>query len=357
MNFKSFFLLALTLGGISLFSSCKPDPVTPVKETPQFKKKGIFVVCEGVFNADAGSLYFYDKGAKQLIPEVFQTQNNGAVVGNVFNSMAFINDKGFLVANNSEKIEVVNHGTMQSEATVTGGLVQPRYLAQRNQSEAYVSQWGTAAANGQIKILNTDNNTIVDSIMTNNGPEELLVSDDKLYVPISGGWGSDSVVNIYNTSDNALLKSLPVGGCPTRISKSDDGKIWVSSTGCFVGNSKLAKIENDQTTHVYEFSKGFIQDFTESPDGSMLFVMHLYGSGTDGIYRFNKATGSFDSSAIIEGGFYGIGVDKSEKQLYVGKDNGVNGMVYVYDLDVNNMPTLVDSMMVGRFPNGFLFQD
>lgn len=357
MNFKSFILLAVTLLTVSLFTACNPDP-EPDPVVPQFKKKGVFMISEGVYSSGNGSLAFYDYDAKKLISDVFQTQNNGALVGNVFQSMAFVNDKAFLVANNAQKVEVVKHDDFTSVGTVTG-LDQPRYVAERNGSQAYVSQWGASGLDGQIKIVSTDDYTIVDSIVTGGGPDQLLVSNDKLYVPNSGGWGTDSVVSIYNTSDNSLAKTITVGGCPTRIIKSDDGVIWVSSTGCFVANGAIAKIENDQATNIYEFSHGLINGFDESPDGSMLFLIrNQFGAVTDqGVYRFNKATSTYDGAPIIEGGFYGIGVDKTNKKLYLGKDDGAKGLVYVYNIDVNNNPILVDSMTVGRYPNGFLFQD
>jgi len=357
MNFKFFILLAVTLMTVSLFTACNPDPEPDPEPTPQFQKKGVFIINEGLFGA-SGSLSFYNNEDDTLISDVFATQNNGALIGNVFQSMTFIGDKGFLVANAAKKIEVVKHDDFTSVGTVTG-VEQPRFVVERNNSQAYVSQWGASGSDGQIKIINTDNLTVVDSIVIGGGPEQLLVSDDKLYVANSGGWGSDSVVAVYNTSDNSLVKTIPAGGCPTRIIKSDDGVIWVASTGCYVGNGAIAKIENDQATNVYEFSHGIINGFDESPDGSMLFLIrNEYGAADgQGVYRFNKATSTFDGTPIIGGGFYGIGVDKTNKKLYVGKENGADGTVYVYDLDASNNPTLVDSMTVGHFPNGFIFQD
>ncbi len=360
MNFKFLMTLAVTLMTVSLFTACNPDPEPdPIPTTPQYQKKGVFMLSEGVFSSGSGSLAFYDYEDKKLIADVFQTQNNGALIGNVFQSMAFANDKAFLVANNAQKVEVVKHDDFVSVGTVTG-LDQPRFVAGRNGSEVYVSQWGASGSDGQIKIVNTDNYTIVDSIVVGGGPEQLLISDDKLYVPNSGGWSNDSVVYVYNTTDNSFIKTIPAGGCPTRIIKSDDGVIWVSSTGCYLTNGAITKIENDQATNIYEFSHGQINTFDESPDGSMLFLIRNQYGAVDGqgVYRFNKATSTFEGTPVIDGSFYGIGVDKTNKKLYLGKDDGSdNGKVYVYDLDASNEPTLVDSMSVGRFPNGFLFQD
>lgn len=360
MNFKSFFLLAITLLSVTMFTACDPDPdPDPVESTPQFKKKGVFIINEGVFNSGSGSLAFYDNEDKKLLDNVFETANNGALIGNVFQSMALIQDKGFLVANNAKKVEVVKHDDMTSLGTITG-LDQPRYVAERNGSEIYVSEWGSVFGVGQVKVVNTSDYSVTDSIVLGGGPEQLLVSDNKLYVPTSGGWGSDSVLSIYNISDNSLVTKIVVGGCPTRIIKSDDGTIWVSSTGCYSENGRIAKIENDQATHIYEFAHGQIGALQDSPDGTMLFVnRNEYGATSgQGVYRFNKATATFDADPIVEGAFYGIGVDKTNKKLYIGLDNGTdNGKVYVYNLDASNMPTLTDSMTVGRFPNGFLFQD
>lgn len=359
MNVKSFILLTVTLLTLTMFAACRPDPKPDPDPTPQFEKKGVFIISEGTFGSGTGSLAFYDYDDDKLIEDVFQTQNNGAFVGNIFQSMAFVNDKGFLVANNAKKIEVVNQRDFTSLGTVLG-LQQPRFVAKRNETEAYVSQWGASGSDGQINVINTNDYTIVDSIVIGGGPEQLLVSDSKLYVPNSGGWSTDSVVSVYNISDNTLVKSITVGGCPTRILKSDDGVIWVSSTGCYVANGAISKIENDEATHIYEFSHGQINAIDESPDGGMLFLIrNQFGAGSgQGVYRFDKSTSTFEGTPIIEGAYYGIGVDKTYKKLYLGLDDGSDdGKVLVYDLDASNMPTFVDTMLVGRFPNGFLFQE
>jgi len=75
---------------------------------------------QGTICTDTISIYLPDTGYTTalfdtLINDVFATQNNGALIGDVFQSMAFIGDKGFLVANAAKKIEVVKHDDFTSK--------------------------------------------------------------------------------------------------------------------------------------------------------------------------------------------------------------------------------------------------
>ncbi len=354
MKFKSLFILSLAFVAAVFFSSCKKDPVNPDETKTIYQKKGVFFTNEGPFTA-AGSLYFYEEEANTLHKNVFQTENNDALIGGIVQSAGFFNDKVYLVANGSGKVEVVTQKDMKSAATITG-LEQPRYIVKGDGNKAYLTQWGADGASGQVKVINTDNNTVVDSIVLGGGPEQILFSDNKLYVPNSGGYGSDSMLAIINAADNTVTKQVEVGGCPTQITKSSDGTIWVLAAGCYdtnwmQKNGHIAKIEGDNATHVYEFPYGPLDNLTESPDGTMLFV-----TSSLGVYRFDKSTGVFDVNPVISGSVYGMDINKKNHKLYTGVANGnEKGKVYVYDLDADNQPSVSDTLDAGIFPGEFYF--
>lgn len=353
MKFNFLKISSMALLAILLVASCKDDePV--VVEKPLFEKEGFFATNEGPFGGN-GSLYFYEKETGTVHANAFAEANNGAVIGQFVQSAAFIGDNAYLVANGSNKIEVVNHSDLKSVGTITG-VTQPRYLVEGAGNVAYVSQWGNGFS-GQVKVVNTDDLTVTDSIVIGGGPEGMLVDNAKLYVTNSGGYGADSTLFILNTGDNSIAKEVEVGGCPTRIVKSADGTIWVMAAGCYDAsfaqqNGHITKLEGDNATHIYAHTDP-LDNMVESPDGADLFVTSF-----GGVFRFNKANGAFDSEPVIVGGFYSLGVDKKANKLYVGMHNGGEpGTIYVYDLGAGNMPAIVDSLDAGVYPGEFYFQD
>src|SRR5690606_28464601 len=100
---------------------------------------GYFVLNEGTFgNADASVTFIGDNGV--VHPDIFQTVT-GNPLGDLAQSMAFEGDNAYIVVNGSNKIEVVNRFTFESEATLSSSLENPRYIAFAN-GKGFVSNWG-----------------------------------------------------------------------------------------------------------------------------------------------------------------------------------------------------------------------
>ena len=56
--------------------------------------------------------------------------------------MTIVNDRGYIVVNNSNKIVVVNQYTMEKEAVIEGNsIVNPRFFVANN-GKGYISNWG-----------------------------------------------------------------------------------------------------------------------------------------------------------------------------------------------------------------------
>ncbi len=338
-----------------LVSACKKDPEPKGPEKSLYQKAGVFIVNEGPFSG-TGSIDFLSTSDNQLYRHVFKTQNNGAVLGSIVQSLALFDDKAFVVVNNAGKVEVATLADFKSAGTITG-LAQPRYMVKGDDNRAYVSQWGSDGLSGQVKVVNVSTLQVEDSVVLGGGPEQLLYTNGKLYVPNSGGFGSDSTVAVINTADNSIAEQLDVPGCPTEIHQSADGTIWVLSAGCFdanwqQGNGHITKIVGDQVMETYEFPHGPLSNLSESPDGAYLFM-----TGPDGIYRFEKTSGLFDTAPIVSGSFYGMDIDAQNRLLYASRANpNLDGKAFIYELDASNVPALKDSLTVGVYPGEFYFQ-
>ena len=113
MNANFFKILSIAFLATFMFTSCDPEP-DPIKETI-FEKDGVFFVNEGT---DNGSLSFSDADDK-LHADVFQAENDGAVIGKYVQSASFVGDNIYLVAGGSGKVEVIKRSDISSDFSVT----------------------------------------------------------------------------------------------------------------------------------------------------------------------------------------------------------------------------------------------
>ncbi|MCK9399859.1 MAG: hypothetical protein M0Q51_07695 [Bacteroidales bacterium] len=236
----------------------------------------------------------------EVAHDLFETAN-GRPLGNIVQSMTVHQDKAFIVVNNSNKIEVVNLDDFKSVTTIEN-LTLPRYFIGFDEDKGYVSCWDST-----VKVMNLRDYSIITSIQTGNGPDEMILAGDQLFVINSGGFGVDSTVSIIQTNDEEPFGLLEVGHRPSGIQKDVNGKIWVLCSG----------------------------------------------KGWNG---FPVSASLLNTQPLISGNtmFYGLGYDKVTKMIFATDplDYAQNGWVYRFNaLD----GTPVDSFLVGIIPNGFWF--
>ena len=131
-----FFVGALFL----TLSSCVKDQPTEEEESALITSgNGVYIINEGNFQFGNASVSYYDVDTKTLKEDIYKTANSIAL-GDVAQSMAVLNNKAYIVVNNSSKIEVVNAQTFVSVATIAG-LPSPRYFLAVNNAKAYVSDY------------------------------------------------------------------------------------------------------------------------------------------------------------------------------------------------------------------------
>ncbi|MCH7534652.1 MAG: YncE family protein, partial [Bacteroidetes bacterium] len=166
------------------FVSCKKEnTIGPVNinaekyEPIDTTSSAVFVINEGNFQWGNSSITHYNLENGVVTQDVFQGANNGMSLGDVAQSMVIHDSKGFIVVDNSNKIEVVEIDSFSSVGTITG-LVAPRYIQIINSSKAYV----TDLYAGYISIFNPSTLAITGQVNVPGHTEEMVMVNNKVYV-------------------------------------------------------------------------------------------------------------------------------------------------------------------------------
>lgn len=354
-SLKNFFLLSM-IAGVSILCSCenKSEEATP---TGQYKE-GVFIVNEGPFGSGTGTVSHYNRGTRVLTNDIFQRVNLFPL-GNIVQSVNIFNEKGYIVVNNANKIEVVEDGTFKILGTITG-VTQPRNILQINNDKAYVTEWGESG-NGTVKVISTAFNAVVKIInIGRKGPEKLYKKGNYVYVTCKGGLGNDSMVTVINSTTDVVVKNIDAGPNPDGIVEDQSGKLWVLCTGQWKNDysslekpGRLVKINTNSNTveTSYSFSSIYSQPagLTINKGKTKLYYNYDGKICTQDIYH-----PSLQTNAIVNRSFYSLAIDPVTNIIYAGDAGNFssNGKVIRYNASGNKL----DSLNVGIIPGSFFFK-
>ena len=348
---NTIFLIAIGL----MLTSCQNDSIRPNINIGLYED-GYFVTNEGNFGTGNGSISFVSENGA-VSNNIFE-ETNSFSLGDVVQSMEIINEKAYIVVNNSSKIEVANIDSMTHVATING-LISPRYILQVSDERAYISDWGI----GGIHILDLNTNSIISTISTGQGPEKMLFKDNKAYICNVGGFGLDNTVSVIDTENDVLITNINVGDKPNSIVEDANGNIWVLAGG---------NTEYDANWNVVAETPGELTNInseTYNVDGSIVFEVGdhpkdliiddngttLYfsnGSWSKSVFSFNIYNNMLSTNPIIAKSFYSIGFNDNYIYGTDVKDYVQNGWTYKY----NTNGEVVDSSEVGIIPGGYCFR-
>jgi YVTN family beta-propeller protein len=175
---------------VSAFISCKKEKDADISPSAL---NGIFIINEGAFQTGTGSVSFYDRSTGNLTEDLFELQNT-IPLGDVALSMKIYNGRGFIVVNNSQKVEVVSMGNFKRLGTINN-FSSPRFFLPINSSKGYVTDW----ISNVVAVVNLNSFQIIKSIPTGSGPEQMVNAGNKVYVTNVGGFGKDSTLTVINS--------------------------------------------------------------------------------------------------------------------------------------------------------------
>ncbi len=332
---------------ILFFGSCKKDTPADTTSTVIFNASsttGAYIANEGQFNNNNASLSYYSGSGNSSTTDVYNLVNN-STLGDIAQSLTKINNKLFIVVNNSTKIEVTDLITLKKIATITG-LTSPRYLLPVTTNKAYVSD----LSSGTVSIINLSSYSVTGTIPITGSSEQMVYYNGKVYVTNI----ATSYLYVIDAATDNLTDSILIGYGGNSISIDKNNKLWVLCGGDFSANTS--------TLHKVNPSNGLVEmslTFAPSTYASRLNMNdvkdELYFLNTN-VYKMSINDTSLPTTEFINANgksFYGLGYNNTSNQIYVSDaiDFQQSGRVYRY----NENGTELGNFGAGISPGYFLF--
>ncbi|UOG74324.1 hypothetical protein MTX78_19665 [Hymenobacter tibetensis] len=348
--------VAVGAGALALLS-CNPDDDSQSTPLYNLSKDGsnVLVLNEGQFGTPNGEISLFSKTTKKILNNnAFRTINQRDI-GDVIQSMLVVGDRGYIVVNNSKKVEVIDVRTFGEVATVDG-LDQPRYAVAAGPDKVYISEW-TSGTTGRVAVLDTRTNKVSKTVPVGGRPEQMLLAGGKVYVPNS----DQNTVTVINASTDAVESTLTVTEGPSALVQDASGAIWVSCSGItrYGGPPSYAVISSTPGSliklNAAASAAALTLPFTRSGPANLQLNAagtELYYRYSGGVYRMSTTASTLPTTPIIRRSFYGFNVDP--------QDNTIYGAIAPYTttgkfIRYQASGTAIDSFNVGLLPNGFVF--
>ncbi|MEE9349377.1 MAG: DUF5074 domain-containing protein [Flavobacteriaceae bacterium] len=346
--------LLSTITILLLLQSCGDD--LPVENPPRGDyEHGYFIVNEGPFSNGSGTLTFVDND-QEVYQNVYKSVNDNEDLGNIAQSMYLHSNSAFIVVNNSHQIIVTDRYTMAKIAVIEGtNINNPRFFVAVGNT-GYVSNWGNATdpTDDFISIINLETNTISGTIEVGEGPEDMLVVGDKIYVNLQGGYNQNNKVAVIETASNTLSTSIVVGDVPNSIVKDSNGNIWVLCGGKpnWTGSEsvgKLVKIVGQSVETTLDFALGDHPEHLSIDGGKLYYNL----SGKVRGLSTNDTMLNTDEMPGLDGNYYAMKAENGMLYTTNAADFASEGTLSVFDLSTS---TLSYSLSTGIIPTFISFQ-
>lgn len=335
---------------VYLFIACSDDSGEPKGKY----ESGAFIVSEGGFGNSNATISHYNVTTGEVDQSILKVQ--GAFAGDVAQSLSFSTDRGYIVLNGDNKIQVVDADTFEEINVIAGtDVISPRYALEIN-GKVYISVWGPyddnfALIDSYVLVYDIETNAIIKKIDTDEGSENLFYNGTYLFVT-NYNYGASNTMDIIDPETNTALDRLTLSPGPAGIVEDENGMIWVVSSDWISG--KLHRI--DPSTLSVEAS-------IEITSGQPGLDIALHSGQV--FYTVGNAVYAVSTSATTEPltplltaddviQLYSFSVRPDNGDIWIGdaKDFTTVGMTYIYKED----GSLVDSFEVGISPTQFIFK-
>jgi YVTN family beta-propeller protein len=316
----------------------EPEPETEPLGTTSSIATGVYVLNEGLFNANNSSLTRYNFADSTVEKNCFLTANDRGL-GDTGSDLAIYGSKMYIVVNVSSQVEVVNVTTCKSLKQI------PLFDGNKPRQPRRITFYGSNAFvcnfDGTIAVIDTTSLEVTKFIPVGRNPDGITAAYEKIWVTNSGGLNFPNYDNTISVIDPLTLteeKIITIGPNPYTILPDGNGDMYVISRGNYGDlKSRLQIVEEATATLKHTFMEFEALNFTIAGDTAWIYN-YDYTNQSSSILMLNVKTEEIISNNFITDGtpiktVYGIKADPISKLVYItdAKDFTGNGKVYALD--------------------------
>jgi hypothetical protein len=339
----------------TLLLSCSDDVETTNTTANTKTYNGIFVLNEGGFNKSNSSISFLSNDFSELIPNLFNTINPNEIMGDVAQSVLISGDKIYVVVNNSNKLIVLNRTTFQQIGTVSTGLVNPRFMAIKN-NVLYISCWGNPSSptDDYLALINTNDYSAFPKISVAEGPENMIINNNVLFVAHKGGYNFGNIISVINTNTNTFSSFINTGDKPSLLTIFNNQlHVFCNGKPSYSGSETGGKFNSyDLTNYAQIQSLSF--NTNQHPSNFVVNQNNVYYSLNNEIFKKDLTTNTLPSTSLFNPQvtyLYGLNVNNNNIFVCDAKNFSNAGNLKIF----NENGTLIAEKATGIAPNGVYF--
>ena len=327
----------------ALWTSCSDDePNGGDDNTPTPLTRSFFILNRGNEGQNNASLAYYNAETGELNDKYYENANGGSSLGDSAEDMLVYGSKTYVSVTSSNRLAVLDQtGSLVKAIEPTndnGEPMRPRYLAADGGKVYMTYYYGHAVA-----VLDTASLEVERVIPVGRYPEQIVISNNRLYVANSGGldypnYGPTvSVIDLYRLE---VEKEIEVTINPNRLEANSRGDIYVISMGDYGDIPNTLQRINGETGEVETIGKGSRMDLV----GNSLYVLYApYGEEESiCVSKYNALTGDLENDNLIPeinkvSTLSSINVDSEGSIFITDAPYTETGTVYVFDKEGKEM--------------------
>ncbi len=328
-----------------LLTSCSDDESGTQINLPEGDYvDGFFVTNEGQFPGP-GSITFVSSDLDSVYQHIYEGVN-GQVPGSVVQSM-FFDDQGraYIVANNSNKITVVDRYTFEKLGVIDQGLEMPRYGVVED-GKAYVTNQGS---NPYVAIIDLQNLSVTGTIDMNGQTVEYIEDGDNgmLYVQ-NAAFGTGNLISVIDPVAKIIVDTIQTAQGLSDIEVEDQHVYALTATAL-----QIFDLSGNTTNSVS-------LNYSATPGKLAVDDNQVYFTVDKSVYAMASSATSAPASPLLTyntqatwGAMYGFAVENGQIYIADAGDFTSDSFIEVYKVDGTHLQTIE----VGVSPNGFYFND
>lgn len=331
-----------------LFGCKKEEKKEPVSHV-SIANSEVIILNEGNFQWGQGTVSLYDPQSGEVNNDVFQSNNNNRPLGDVAQSMTMIGDTGYIVVNNSNKIEVVDLTTFQSIGEIST-LNSPRNLLPISPNKAYVSD----LYEDDIYIVNPHDFSVIGRINSAGWTEEMVMVNGKVFVCQV----DSSQLLVIDAATDHIIDKLPTAHSPQYIELDKNGNVWVSCSGN--QDAKKPALQQFNSSNL-QLMKSLNEESANQFFGEIAFNStkeELFFINKDGVGKLTITDTTLAEMAFVPANnriLYAMNVDPKTNEIYLTDaiDYQQKGVIYRY----SENGSLMSHFRVGIIPGSIYFKE